>query len=462
MSHHTLSIREKIGYGLGDAASHIVFDNVMLYMMFFYTDIFGIPAGFVGTMFLVARALDAISDPCMGLIADRTRSRWGKFRPYILYGAIPFGIVCVFTYSTPDLSLHGKMIYAAITYTLLTLMYTLVNIPYCALGGVITSDPTQRISLQSWRFVLATLGGMLSTVLMMPLVDWIGGEDKALGFQGGIAILAGVAALMLIFCFFNTKERVSDERATPGSMREDLLDIWRNDQWRIVGILTLLNIMAVSVRGGAMMYYVTFILGSPAVFALFLATYSVGNVTGSALAKPLTDWQCKVSVFWWTNAALAVLSFAMFFVPIRAEASMFIFIFAIGVLHQLVTPIQWVMMSDTVDYGEWKEGKRLTGISFAGTLFVLKLGLALGGALIGWWLAGAGYQSGSPTQNTSTITAIIALFTLIPGVCYLISALVARSLYGLRSPMMKRILADLATGAHRTQKDFMPQAKENK
>lgn len=158
-----LSVKEKIGYGMGDAASHIIFDNVMLYMMFFYTDIFGIPAGFVGTMFLLARALDAISDPCMGLIADRTRSRWGKFRPWILFGAIPFGIVCVLAYTTPDLSLNGKMVYAAVTYTLLTLLYTVVNIPYCALGGVITSDPTQRISLQSWRFVLATAGGMLST-----------------------------------------------------------------------------------------------------------------------------------------------------------------------------------------------------------------------------------------------------------------------------------------------------------
>ena len=156
MKDHILSVKEKIGYGMGDAASHIIFDNVMLYMMFFYTDIFGIPAGFVGTMFLLARALDAISDPCMGLLADRTRSRWGKFRPWILFGAIPFGLVCVLAYSSPDLSHNGKLIYAAVTYTLLTLLYTVVNIPYCALGGVITDNPTQRISLQSWRFVLAT------------------------------------------------------------------------------------------------------------------------------------------------------------------------------------------------------------------------------------------------------------------------------------------------------------------
>lgn len=215
MKDHILSVKEKIGYGMGDAASHIIFDNVMLYMMFFYTDIFGIPAGFVGTMFLLARALDAISDPCMGLLADRTRSRWGKFRPWILFGAIPFGLVCVLAYSSPDLSHNGKLIYAAVTYTLLTLLYTVVNIPYCALGGVITDNPTQRISLQSWRFVLATAGGMLSTVLMMPLVNFIGGEDKALGFQGGIAVLSVIAFLMLAFCFSPPKSVSKRRRAAP-------------------------------------------------------------------------------------------------------------------------------------------------------------------------------------------------------------------------------------------------------
>jgi len=453
MDSQVISVKEKIGYGMGDAASHIVFDNVMLYMMFFYTDIFGIPAGFVGTMFLLARALDAISDPCMGLIADRTRSRWGKFRPWIIFGALPFGVVCVLAYSTPELSASGKMLYAAVTYTLLTLLYTVVNIPYCALGGVITNDPQQRISLQSWRFVLATAGGMLSTVLMMPLVNLIGGEDKVAGFQGGIAVLAVVAFMMLAFCFFTTKERIqAPPNTTP--MREDLRDIWQNDQWRIVGLLTILNILAVCVRGGAMMYYVTWIMGDAAIFTVFLTTYCVGNLIGSALAKPLTDWKCKVTIFWWTNAALTVLSIGMFFVPIQASFTMFVFIFAIGVLHQLVTPIQWVMMSDTVDYGEWCNGKRLTGISFAGTLFVLKLGLAFGGALIGWALAGGGYNAAAQSQNSATLSIIIALFTLVPAACYLLSAIIARRYYTLTVSFLKTVMEQLARGQHREQPGF--------
>lgn len=265
---------------------------------------------------------------------------------------------------------------------------------------------------------------------------------------------------MLAFCFFTTKERV-EAPATHTSMREDLRDIWHNDQWRIVGLLTILNILAVCVRGGAMMYYVTWILGKPGVFVAFLTTYCVGNLIGSALAKPLTDWKCKVSVFWWTNALLAVISVAMFFVPMHATIAMFVFIFVIGVLHQLVTPIQWVMMSDTVDYGEWCNGKRLTGISFAGTLFVLKLGLALGGALIGWMLAGGGYDAAAKTQNSATISIIIASFTIVPAICYLLSAAIAKRYYTLKSPFLKTILEQLAQGAHRNEQEFPHKELQN-
>jgi GPH family glycoside/pentoside/hexuronide:cation symporter len=441
-----LSAREKIGYGLGDAASHVVFDNVMFYMMYFYTDVFGLPAAFVGAMFLLARGLDAVSDPIMGWLADRTRSRWGRFRPYILWGAVPFGLSCVLAYSTPDVGLAGKMAFAAVTYPLLTLMYTVVNIPYCALGGVITADDTQRISLQAYRFVLATAGGMLSTVLMVPLAKWIGGADRAAGYQGAIAILAVAAAAMLLVCFATTRERVVPKHEAAGSFWADVRDIAKNDQWRIVGVLTMLNILGVATRGGAMMYYVTYILGRAGLFTAFLATYSGGNILGCLLTKRLTDRFCKVSVFTWTNVALAALSVAMFFVPMRQHALMFALILVIGVLHQMITPIQWVMMSDTVDYGEVRQGKRLTGVSFAGTLFVLKLGLALSGAVIGWALAACGYVSAGATQAPQTLRCIVALFTLFPAACYALSALVARR-YTLRRSEMSSIAAALNAGA---------------
>ena len=194
-----------------------------------------------------------------------------------------------------------------------------------------------------------------------------------------------------------------------------------------------------------MMYFVTYILGKSGLFTVFLATYSVGNILGCLLTKPLTDRYCKVSVFAWTNTALAILSAVMFFTPVGSGAPMFVLIFVIGVLHQMITPIQWVMMSDTVDFGEVKFGKRLTGVSFAGTLFVLKLGLALSGAVIGWTLAAAGYVSGGATESPSAMRCIVALFTLLPGACYALSALLSRS-YRLRRREMGEIAAALNAG----------------
>jgi GPH family glycoside/pentoside/hexuronide:cation symporter len=443
MDHPALSVREKVGYGLGDAASHIVFDNVMFYMTFFYTDVFGLPAAFVGAMFLIARAIDAITDPIMGWVADRTRSRWGKFRPYLLWGAVPFGISCVLAYSTPAFALGGKMVFAAVTYLLLTLMYTFVNIPYCALGGVVTGDDRQRISLQAYRFVLATAGGMLSTLAMVPLARWIGGPNQAVGYRGAIAVLAVIAVVMLVACFAWTRERLAPKADSANSFWADARAILRNDQWRVVAMLTILGITGVATRGGAMMYYVRYVLGDASRFTAFLAVYSVGNILGCLLTKPLTDRFCKVSVLAWMNAVLAGLSVLMMLVPPGSVMLMFVLIFVIGVLHQSMTPIQWVMMSDTVDYGEWKTGQRLTGVSFAGTLFVLKLGLALSGAIIGWALAATDYAANAPAQNPATLRCIVALFTLFPAVCYLLSVVVLRW-YRLRRAQMQEIASALA------------------
>ena len=418
---------EKLGYGFGDAASHIVFDNVMLYMMFFFTDVVGLSAAFVGTMFLLSRCFDAVADPIMGHIADRTRTRWGQFRPYILLGAIPFAIMCVLVYTVPPFNTTGKMIYAAITYVLLMVLYTFVNIPYCALGGVITLDDRDRMSMQSCRFVLATAGGMLSTVLMMPLATWIGHGKATEGYQGAIAILAIVACILLFLCFHYTKERVQVKTNYASNFFRDARDLCRNDQWRIVAGFTFLNIMAVSIRGGAMMYYVTYILGNAGMFAVFLGTYSLGNILGSALAKKVTDQICKVKVFKYVNFILAWLSVAMYFLPADSLVSMFAFIFVIGFFHQMITPIQWVMMSDTVEYGERHGGRRLTGISFAGLLFVLKVGLAVGGALIGWILSAVNYEAGAATQANEALSGIVALFTLLPAAAYLLSSVLCKA-----------------------------------
>ncbi len=437
-----LTRREKAGYSLGDAACHIVFDNVMFYMMFFYTDVFGISAAFVGTLFLAARVLDAVTDPVMGMIADRTRSRWGQFRPYLLWGAVPFGVICTLTYITPDIGPTAKLVYASVTYVLLTLVFTAVNVPYCGLGDVITADPKQRMSLQSWRFVISGISGMLSTVLLLPLAKLLGGENLAFGYGAGMAVLSVCAIILLFLCFFWTKERLKGEAQFSGRVSDDVKALLRNGPWRIVGVLSLLNIMQWSVRGGAMIYYVTYFAGSATMFTSFLATYSIGSVIGVALVKPFSQRFCKVALFGWLNALLGLASIALFFVPADAVKVMFGFSFLIGLMHQMMTPIQWVMISDTVDFGEWRDHRRLTGISFACMLFVMKVGLACSGALIGWTLSGVGYAAGGASQSSSALSGILVLFTLAPAALYFISVLVIR-FYPLKGAYFDTISKDL-------------------
>ena len=407
----TVTRKEKISYGLGDMASHIGLDNVIIFLTFYYTDVVGLPAAFVGTMFLLARTADAIIDPAMGYIADRTRSRWGKFRPWMLWLALPFGLSCLLTYAVPQsLDMTGKMIFASISYTLMMLMYTAINIPYCSMGAVITPDNDERISLQSWRFFLATLGGAMSTFFMMPLAEYLGGADKLAGYRWAMAIMASAAVIMFWICFANTRERIKAP-ATHNNYLAELRDLLRNDQWRVVAVLVITNIGFGVIRLGAMMYFVTYYLGSASYFMWMLGAHILGKAAGSLLAKRLTRNFNKVQMF---GYCAVLLSIALFFAP----KSVFVLVpltFIISTLYQATTTLMWVMMADVADYGEWRQGKRMDGIIFSTFLAVLKLGMALSGAIVGWTLAFSGYVANAPEQTSLAMHCIVALFTIVPG-----------------------------------------------
>ncbi|AUX92575.1 glycoside-pentoside-hexuronide (GPH):cation symporter [Mixta gaviniae] len=433
----TLSVKEKISYGLGDMASHIGLENVIIFLTFYYTDVVGLPAVFVGTLFLLARVADAIVDPAMGLIADRTRTRWGRFRPWLLWLAVPFGISCLLIYAVPEsLSLSGKMIYASVTYCLMMLLYTAINIPYCSMGAIITSDDTQRISLQSYRFFLATLGGAMSTFLMMPLAQWIGGGNKLDGYFGAMAIMASLAALMFLLCFFNTRERVS-AHGSHENFLADLRDLLRNDQWRVVALLVFCNIAFGVVRLGAMMYYVTYYLGDASLFMWLLAAHIVGKSVGSGMAKWMTRRRSKLQAFTLSAVICGLLSISILFMPASLPL-LVAMTFVVSSFYQVTTTLMWVMMSDVVDYGEYRQGKRMDGTVFSTLLAVLKMGMAVSGAIVGWTLGLSGYVAQAPQQNGSAMLAIIALFSLIPGVLSLLSALTMRW-YRLNDDTMREI-----------------------
>ncbi|KHT18280.1 glycoside-pentoside-hexuronide (GPH):cation symporter [Pectobacterium brasiliense] len=443
MKNNALSVKEKIGYGMGDAGCNMIGGAIMLFLSYFYTDIYGLSPALVGTLLLSIRVIDAVTDPIMGAIADRTQSRWGRFRPYLLWVCVPYVLFSVLMFTTPDWSYNGKVIYAFVTYFLMSLTYTAINIPYCSLGGVITADPHERVSCQSYRFIMVGIATLILSSTLLPMAEWFGGEDKARGYQMSMGVMAIIALFMFLFCFATVQERIKPAIPTNDALKADLRDVWKNDQWPRILLLTLCNVCPGFIRMAATMYYVTWVMGKSASFAsLFISLGVVGMMFGSALAKPLTDRFCKLKVFFWVNITLAIFSSAFYFFTPHLTSFILVMYFLLNVLHQIPSPLHWSLMADVDDYGEWKTGKRITGISFSGNLFFLKVGLAIAGAMVGFLLSYYGYDANAPQQNAEAMNGIIMLFTLIPGVGYLITAGVVRLLKVDRQ-LMQQIQIDL-------------------
>ncbi|MGC0992483.1 glycoside-pentoside-hexuronide (GPH):cation symporter [Pantoea agglomerans] len=443
-AYERLSLKEKIGYGMGDAGSCMIWSVLALYLTWFYTDVYGLDPAIVGTLFLVIRIFDAFSDPVMGAICDRTRTRWGKFRPWILWMAVPFGLGAVLMFTTPELSMNGKIIYAWVTYLVMSLIYTAINIPYCSVAGVITLNQKERMGCLSWRFFLNGLATLIVSSSILPLTDWLGDGNRASGFQLTMMIMGGAATLMFLFCFFSIKERVVSIKANE-TLRKDLKDIIKNDQWILMISITFLNVFPAFIRGAVTIYYATYVMQASVGFITFFMALGVAcNMFGSVIAKPLTDRFDKIKLFRIINIILGILSFALWFVDPHSLMPLLALFIVVNILHLIQSgPILWAMMSDVDDYGDWKSGKRLTGISFAGNLFMLKMGLAVAGAIVAWILSYTGYIANKPQQNTQTLQGIIMMFSLLPMVSYFFSAWIVRY-FKLNDVFLEKIKVDLA------------------
>lgn len=444
MNENKLSVKEKIGYGMGDAGCNMIGGAIMMFLSYFYTDIFGLAPALVGVLLLSVRVLDAVTDPIMGAIADRTQTRWGRFRPYLLWVSFPYVIFSVLMFTTPEWTYNSKVIYAFVTYFLMSLTYTAINIPYCSLGGVITADPKERVSCQSYRFIMVGIATLILSSTLLPMADWFGGEDKAKGYQMAMGVLALIGLFMFLFCFATVRERIKPAVPSNDALKQDLRDVWKNDQWVRILLLTFCNVCPGFIRMAATMYYVVWVMEKSTHFAtLFISLGVIGMMFGSALAKPLTDRYCKLKVFFWTNIVLALFSCGFYWVNPHATTLVLVLYFLLNILHQLPSPLHWSLMADVDDYGEWKTGKRSTGISFSGNLFFLKVGLAVAGAMVGFLLSAYGYDADAARQSDSAVGGIILLFTVIPGIGYLITAGVVRLLKVDRN-MMIQIQSDLA------------------
>ena len=317
MAGNKLSVREKIGYGMGDAGCNIIFGAIMLFVNYFYTDIFGLAPALVGILLLSVRVIDAVTDPIMGAMADRTRSKYGRFRPWLLAICVPFAVSCVLVYSIPSFSDSGKIAYAVAAYIFMTLMYTAINIPYCSLGAALTSDPRESLSLQSWRFAITPIGGALGTAFILPLADFLYPGDRATGIQVSMALFGVIGCLMFITCFATTKERVQPIKEENLNVARDVKILFRNDQWRILSVYNFMMLVAVVIRGGAVVYYVNSVLHKGAdVITIFMLGGMFASMLGSVLAKPFGTRFCKVRLSFWINLLTAALGVVCFIVPI--------------------------------------------------------------------------------------------------------------------------------------------------
>lgn len=438
-----ISIREKIGYSLGDAASHIVFDSSVAILAYFYTDIYGLPPAVMGTMFLLVRILDAITDPIMGAIADVTKTRWGRFRPYLLAICIPFALSCVLVYTIPDFSDSGKIAYAVAAYIFMVLMYTAINIPYCSLGATLTVDPQEILSLQSWRFAITPIGGALGSALILPCADYFYPGDRASGIQAAMTLFGILGCLMFLVCFLTTKERIQPVQNEKMDILRDLKLLFRNDQWRIQSLCGFMMLIAVTLRGGVLVYYIHNVLKMGAeILSLFMLAGTGASMLGSILAKPLGARFCKVDVFFWVNLLAAALCMLCYFLPVQYWFLPLVIHIFVAIIQGGNSVFRWSMIVDTNNYGEWKMKRRITGMNIAANVFIVKLGVAIGGAILGWLLAYFGYMTNVDEQSVGVINGITLLFSVIPALFYLLTAFSIK-LYNLDNQRMAEIVREL-------------------
>lgn len=438
----SISIGEKIGYGLGDTAANLVWRTLMVFLPIFYTDVFGLSAAAVGTLLLVCRYWDGITDFIMGLISDRTKTRWGKYRPWILWTALPFGITTILTFTTPNLSYSGKLIYAYLTYSALIIIYTANNIPYAALMGVMSPDPGERTSLSSYRFIFAFLGGLITQGLNIYLVDFFGKGDNVKGYKYTMTLFAALAVVFFLITFFSTKERVKTIPLKRSSLKEDVKDLLGNRPWIILFFFGILYVGYTTLKYSTLMYYFTYYVGNVNYAAAYMIAGLVAAMIGASTTKTVTAWLGKkrvVNIF----MILGLISSALFYFCTPSTIEL---IFVLGILGEFfaapVVALFFAMLADTADYSEWKNGRRATGLIFSAGTVAMKFGSGIAGASTGWILTIFGYVAHA-TQTAEALLGIRLLMSLFPALIAL-ALIVLFQFYRIDKKLLARIEDDLA------------------
>ena len=422
-----LSKKEKIGYGLGDMASNLYFQTFVVFMPIFYTDVFGLAPAAMGTMMLFSRFWDAANDPLMGMIADRTDTKWGKFRPYIAGFAIPIGLAGFFAFNTPNFGASGNLIYAYVTYILLMMMYTGVNVPYAALMGVITPNSAERTSVSQYRFAFAFIGQFIAGAVTLGLVEYFGSGNEAIGWRMVMVLYGIVAAALLFGTFSLTKERVLPKVSKQNRIKDDLKDLMKNKPWILMGLATFFQLTFIVMRGSSTTYYFRYFVGNQELnllgmnidlgYALFTSSFiGVGTVAtfiGALLTSRINKYISKKTIYSRFLIMSAICSLLFYFLAPENIILIYTLNALVSFFFGSVSVTQWAMYTDTADYGEWKFGSRSTALIMAASLFALKMGLTAGGTIVGWVLEGYGFVA-NEIQTESTLLGIKMLMSVFP------------------------------------------------
>ncbi|MBK6962442.1 MAG: MFS transporter [Bacteroidales bacterium] len=417
-----LSVKEKIGYSLGDTASHFVWDMVGFWLLFFYTDVYGISAAAAGTIMLIARFWDMAIDPVIGIVSDRTNTRWGKFRPYILFGAIPYAVLAILTFTTPNFGEVGKIIYAGATYVLLMTAYALINLPYSALGAVMTDDTYERAGLNTYRFIAGFGGQFIVTGLALTLAEFFGGGDKARGFQYTVFLFAGLSLIFFFITFKTTRERVQPPKEQVNSLKEDVKNLFQNKAWIILALVGIISFIMFAMQNAAIAYYFKYYLGRENNVQWFNVIGTVALIVALPLSKPLAKRFGNRNVFIGSSLISGVFFILIYIAGINDLITIYVFNILAKMAYAPAVPLLWTMIADSADYGEWTTGRRATGLYFSAAVFAQKAGWGIGAAIAGWILAASGFIP-NVIQNDTAITGIKLLVSVIPGILYMSCAL---------------------------------------
>ena len=404
-----LSIGEKIGYALGDTAANIAWRTLTTFLLIFYTVVYGITAAAAGVLLLVTRLSDGVTDIIMGMIADRTNTRFGKFRPWILWSALPLGVLMALTFTTPGFGPTGKLVYAYVTYILLTLAYTANNVPYSALMGVMTPDDSERTSLSSFRFAGAYLGGILTQGLLIYLVLFLGGSDENKGYQYAIYLLSFVLVIFLLITYFTTKERVKPVKATQNAIAEDLKDLIKNKAWLTLLFIGFGFVTYNSIKQGVTVIYFKRFLGNEPLAASYMVVLLVMSMIAAFVTTPLARKWGKKATFLGAMLLSGLFNGLIYFFSDATS------VFVLGSISEFfagMTPVLFfAMLGDSSDYSEWKTGRRATGLVYSAGTFAMKFGGGVAGAIIGFVLTAYNYDGMLDTTSAEAQQGIKILMS---------------------------------------------------